>query len=107
MSSSTEIPSSLNIPLRVKIPSNPSIEAQTHANPSMGANQLVRAVLKYHNEEGRTTILSVAKSIHHDFGQWNQSLSVSVLPEDLEKLKLEKNVEWFEGDGRVFYCSIR
>ena len=64
-------------------------------------------MLRYHNQEGRKAILAVAKTIHHDFGAYNESLAISVSSSDLDTLKKDGNVEWYEGDGKVIYCSIR
>mmetsp|Transcript_58964 Transcript_58964/g.125253 ORF Transcript_58964/g.125253 Transcript_58964/m.125253 type:complete len:87 (-) Transcript_58964:2797-3057(-) len=55
----------------------------------------------------RKAIIDAASSVHHDFGPFNQSLAVSLLLSDLEDIKSNPNVEWYEGDGRVIYCSIR
>ena len=100
-------PTILDIPVK-------KIVQQSTANVSTAApdgaprdDELVRAVLKYHNEDGRNAILSMAKIVHHDFGPFNESLAVSLFACDLEKLKMDVNVEWFEGDGKVIYCSIR
>jgi hypothetical protein len=99
------LPTVLDIPLKVeKTQQTPTPSLSTTAAKD---DDLVRAVLKYHNEKGRNAILSVAKTIYHDFGQYNQSLSVALIQNDLDKLKEDSNVEWFEGDGKVIYCSIR
>lgn len=55
----------------------------------------------------RDAILLASTTVHNDFGQLNQTLVVSLSPDNLEKMKSDANVEWFEGDGRVIYCSIR
>ena len=102
-----DIPSDL--PTQVKIPAagvtQPLAVAEVAASPSEPAK--VRAVLKYRNYDGRESILAVAKHVHHDFGEFNASLAVSLSPADLEAIKKNPNVDWFEGDGRVIYCSIR
>ncbi len=101
-----DIPSDL--PTQVKIPPRVTQQAavsEVAASPSEPAK--VRAVLKYNNNDGRQSILAVAKTIHHDFGEFNSSMAVSLSPADLEDIKKNPNVDWFEGDGRVIYCSIR
>ena len=101
-----DIPSDL--PTQVKIPSagvTQPLASDVAASPSEPAK--VRAVLKYRNNDGRESILAVAKSVHHDFGEFNSSMAVSLSPADLEDIKKNPNVDWFEGDGRVIYCSIR
>ena len=55
----------------------------------------------------RKAILDMAINVHHDFGKFNSSLSVSLTPSNLALVKSNPNVNWFEGDGRVIYCSIR
>ena len=105
-------PQLLDIPHKVETPSQSTIVNQvsiSHLPPSIirDGDELVQAVLKYHNLDGRNAILSVAKIINHDFGPLNKSLSVSLPREELDKLKKHKNVEWYEGDGKVLYCSIR
>ena len=55
----------------------------------------------------REAILAASKTVHHDFGVFNQSLAVSLTASNLEEIKKNSNVDWFEGDGRVIYCSIR
>lgn len=100
-------PSILDIPIKVeRFAQSPTLNS-TSKNPVVKGDDTVRAVLKYHNEKGRNAILSAAKTIHHDFGAYNESLSVSLLQADLDKLKRDDNVEWFEGDGKVIYCTIR
>lgn len=96
------LPTVLDIPRKVE-----KAQQTTITSAAAKGDDLVRAVLKYNNEKGRKAILSVAKTIHHDFGQYNQSLSVSLIQNDLDKLKEDSNVDWFEGDGKVIYCSIR
>lgn len=102
-----DIPSDL--PTQVKIPAagvtQPLAASNIAASPIEPAK--VRAVLKYRNYDGRESILAVAKNVHHDFGEFNSSLAVSLSPADLETIKKNPNVDWFEGDGRVIYCSIR
>ena len=100
-------PTILDIPMRVeKLDQSPNLNSATQSLDVKG-DGMVRAVLKYHNEKGRNVIMSAAKTIHHDFGAYNESLSVSLSQADLDKLKQDINVEWFEGDGKVIYCSIR
>lgn len=102
-----------DLPIQVKIPFSivaqpPSpVEKEAAANSNEPATTVVRAVIKYNNDEGREAILSMAKTVHHDFGSFNSSLSVSLAPTDLDVIKKNPNVDWFEGDGRVIYCSIR
>jgi len=67
----------------------------------------VRAVLKYRNDEGRDAILALSKTVYHDFGPFNHSLAVSLTSSNLKDIKSDPNVDWFEGDGKVIYCSIR
>mmetsp|Transcript_9618 Transcript_9618/g.14268 ORF Transcript_9618/g.14268 Transcript_9618/m.14268 type:complete len:106 (-) Transcript_9618:149-466(-) len=102
-----DIPSDL--PTQVKIPSagvtQPLAVSEVAASPNEPAK--VRAVLKYRNNDGRESILAVAKNIHHDFGEFNSSVAVSLSAADLEIIRKNPNVDWFEGDGRVIYCSIR
>jgi hypothetical protein len=108
MPNNAQPPSILDIPLKVdKPPQPPTSDHSVPQSVVPHRHNVVRAVLKYRNDNGRKAILSAAKIIHHDFGAYNESLSVSVLNEDLEKLKSDDNVEWFEGDGKVIYCSIR
>lgn len=64
-------------------------------------------IFNSHVSFSREAILAVAKTVHHDFGQFNQSLSVSLTSSNLKDIKSNPNVDWFEGDGRVIYCSIR
>lgn len=99
-------PAILDIPLKVEKPVSPITTTPIPVIEAKG-DEIVRAVLKYHNEDGRKAILAVATTIHHDFGAFNESLSVSLVQADLDKLKENENVEWFEGDGKVMYCSIR
>ena len=51
--------------------------------------------------------MDASRKIHHDFSELNGTLAISILPEDLEELKRNEGVEWFEGDGKVIYCTIR
>jgi len=103
-----DLPSDIDIPLKeVQIPATPSAEGSSLATPAVDAADCVRAVLKYRNDDGRNSILAVAKAVHHDFGQFNSSLAVSLAPADLEDMKSNSNIDWFEGDGKVIYCSIR
>lgn len=101
------------LPIQVKIPLSAiaqppvTVEEKAAGNSTEPATSVVRAVIKYNNDEGREAILSMAKTVHHDFGLFNSSLSVSLDPTDLDVLKKNPNVDWFEGDGRVIYCSIR
>ena len=62
---------------------------------------------RYHNPQGRQAIVDASRKIHHDFSELNGTLAISILPEDLEELKRNEGVEWFEGDGKVIYCTIR
>lgn len=104
-----------DLPIQVKIPlsaiAQPPVTVEKAAGnssePATTAVAVVRAVIKYNNDEGREAILSMAKTVHHDFGLYNSSLSVSLTPTDLDVIKKNPNVDWFEGDGRVIYCSIR
>jgi hypothetical protein len=97
-----------DLPTQVEIPSATRTQSTLKAEASSeSATTTVRAVLKYSNDDGRNAILSVAKTLHHDFGVFNSSLAVSLSPSDLETIKKNPNVDWFEGDGRVIYCSIR
>ncbi|KAL9191325.1 hypothetical protein ACHAXT_001031 [Thalassiosira profunda] len=100
-----------DIPLQVHVPTgggSPFAKAPARQpEAEVAAEGCVRAVLKYRNEEGRKAILSVAKMVHHDFGPFNESLAISLSPADLEGIKTNTNIDWFEGDGRVIYCSIR
>lgn len=102
-------PTILDIPVKIDASSSArhSIINQSAPVQAVEGDEVVRAVLKYHNKEGRDAIMSAAKTIHHDFGPFNESLSVSLLEVELDKLKSDVNVEWFEGDGKVIYCSIR
>eukprot|EP00956_Cyclotella_meneghiniana_P018876 scaffold31832_cov62-Cyclotella_meneghiniana.AAC.4 len=96
-------PTILDIPVKVETSSSARNAIVNIATPvqAVEGDEVVRAVLKYHNEEGRKAIVSAAKTIHHDFGPFNASLSVSLLEVELDKLKSNVNVEWFEGDGKV------
>ncbi|KAL3793322.1 hypothetical protein HJC23_003832 [Cyclotella cryptica] len=100
-------PSILDIPVKKILHQSPANISAATPDGAPRDDEPVRAVLKYRNEDGRNAILSAAKTVHHDFGPFNESLAVSLLACDLEKLKLDANVEWFEGDGKVIYCSIR
>ena len=100
-------PSILDIPVKKVVHQSPANVATAAQDGAPRDDELVRAVLKYLNEDGRNAILSVAKALHHDFGPFNESLAVSLFACDLENLKSDANVEWFEGDGKVIYCSIR
>lgn len=55
----------------------------------------------------RNAILAAVKTVHHDFGPFNNSLAVSLTLGNLKDIKTNPNVDWFEGDGKVIYCSIR
>jgi len=101
----TDVPSGSGIPLQVQVPTLLSAGGNSSVEPSDG--EFVRAVIKYNNENGRTAILAAAKTVHHDFGTFNNSLAISLTLADLEEIKTNPNVDWFEGDGRVIYCSIR
>ncbi len=100
-----DIPSDL--PTQVKIPAAGVTQPLAASNVAASPPAKVRAVLKYRNYDGRESILAVATNVHHDFGDFNSSLAVSLAPADLEIIKKNPNVDWFEGDGRVIYCSIR
>eukprot|EP00578_Thalassiosira_sp_NH16_P023056 CAMPEP_0181087050 /NCGR_PEP_ID=MMETSP1071-20121207/6070_1 /TAXON_ID=35127 /ORGANISM="Thalassiosira sp., Strain NH16" /LENGTH=117 /DNA_ID=CAMNT_0023168921 /DNA_START=39 /DNA_END=392 /DNA_ORIENTATION=+ len=110
-----EIPSDVDIPLQVQVPTAPSLTTGKGGGDSSANNkpeevdgeELVRAVLKYSTADGREAILAVAKTVHHDFGPFNQSLAVSLSSINLDSIKSNPHVDWFEGDGRVIYCSIR
>ena len=98
-----EIPSDL--PTQVKFPS--AGVKKPFAVAQVAVDDDVRAVLQYKNNAGRESILAVAKTLHHDFGDYNSSVAVSLSKSDLEVIKKNPNVDWFEGDGRIIYCSIR
>lgn len=112
LSTLRHVPSDLDIPLQVQVP-NAGQSSGKGGVPSSGklavasGGESVRAVLKYNNDEGRKAILDMAINVHHDFGKFNSSLSVSLTPSNLALVKSNPNVNWFEGDGRVIYCSIR
>ena len=95
---------------QVQVP-GPTLSSMNNINPEIPAirdgTSLVRAIFKYHNGKGREAILATAKIVHHDFGLHNGTMAVSLASSDLEVLKSDPNVECFEGDGRVIYCSIR
>mmetsp|Transcript_8681 Transcript_8681/g.18540 ORF Transcript_8681/g.18540 Transcript_8681/m.18540 type:complete len:105 (-) Transcript_8681:248-562(-) len=96
------------IPFQVQVPN--TVANSTISNVgriSFSEAPIQRAIFKYKNEEGRKKIIDTAKVVHHDFGQFNETLAVSVTTSDLESLKSDPDLEWFEGDGRVIYCSIR
>ena len=77
------------------------------STPPIDDGEFVRVVVKYLNDEGRTAIIKAANTIHHDFSAYNQTLAISITPTDLEELKKNTNIDCFEGDGKVQYCSIR
>mmetsp|Transcript_17403 Transcript_17403/g.31477 ORF Transcript_17403/g.31477 Transcript_17403/m.31477 type:complete len:110 (+) Transcript_17403:112-441(+) len=109
MASLREVPSDLDIPLQVQVPQlpAPSLAGGNASFKHTANDDSVRAILKYRNDEGRKAILDVANTVHHDFGPFNQTLAVSLPSSNLDEIKLNRNVEWYEGDGRVIYCSIR
>mmetsp|Transcript_10772 Transcript_10772/g.19533 ORF Transcript_10772/g.19533 Transcript_10772/m.19533 type:complete len:108 (-) Transcript_10772:154-477(-) len=107
MVSLSDIPSALDIPLQVQVRRPSSLDARNASVTPTADGDSVRAILKYHNDEGRRAIIASSLSVHHDFGPLNQSLAVSLSLSNLESIKSNPNVEWFEGDGRVIYCSIR
>ncbi|KAL3781463.1 hypothetical protein ACHAW5_009654 [Stephanodiscus triporus] len=100
------IPSDIGIHLQVQVPAHSSVGNFFSVEPTSGGG-FVRAVLKYNNEDGRNAILAAAKTVHHDFGPFNNSLAVSLTLDNLKDIKTNPNVDWFEGDGKVIYCSIR
>ena len=83
----------VDTPLQIQLPTQPP--------PMIYVSQ------QSHRLEGWEAILFVAKTVHHDFGLFNQTLAVSLPASDLEEIKSDKNVEWFEGNVRVINCSIR
>ena len=100
------VPTHLDIPRQVQIPS-PRSSLRGSVIQSIDDGEFVRAVVKYLHEEGRTAIINAANTIHHDFSSYNQTLAISIAPKDLEELKSNPNIDCFEGDGKVMYCSIR
>lgn len=103
------VPTHLDIPRQVQIPSPRSRGSNVviQSSPPIDDGEFVRAVVKYLNDEGRTAIIKDANTIHHDFSAYNQTLAISITPNDLEELKSNPNIDCFEGDGKVMYCSIR
>lgn len=105
------VPSHLDIPREVQVSSAPtsssSQEIVGNREGDRKATDEVRAVLKYNNSDGRDEIFAIAIAVHHDFSQFNDTIVVSVKQGDLEIIKKNPNVDWFEGDGKVIYCSIR
>lgn len=95
-----------DVPLQVQFPV-PSVKDEVSSATPTADGEFVRAVLKYRNDDGRDAILALAKTVYHDFGPYNHSLAVSISPSDLEGIKSNSNVDCFEGDGKVIYCSIR
>lgn len=81
--------------------------AESHRQHPMVPHDICTHTMKFSFFHLRNAILDIATTVHHDFGQFNESLSVSMAPSKLEELKSNPNVDWFEGDGRVIYCSIR
>ena len=105
------VPTHLDIPRQVQIPSPRTSlrgsDVVIQSSPPIDDGEFVRAVVKYLNDEGRTSIVKAANTIHHDFSEYNQTLAISITPKDLEELKSNPNIDCFEGDGKVMYCSIR
>ena len=105
------VPTHLDIPRQVQIPSPRTSlrgsDVVIQSSPPLVDGEFVRAVVKYLNDEGRTAIIKAANTIHHDFSAYNQTLAISIRPKDLEELKSNPNIDCFEGDGKVRYCSIR
>lgn len=110
-----QIPLSVNVVTirkgAVRRPSATSADIQQQQqqpeDPSASSDGSVRAVLGYRNPQGKQAILDASRKVHHDFSELNGTLAISILPEDLEELKRNEGVEWFEGDGKVIYCTIR
>ena len=103
------VPTHLDIPRQVQIPSPRSRGSNVVIQSSLPLDdgEFVRAVVKHLNDEGRTAIIKAANTIHHDFSKYNQTLAISITSKDLEELKSDPNIDCFEGDGKVMYCSIR
>ena len=100
----SDLPTQVNFPpvAVTQLPALSEVAAEASSEPAK-----VRAVLKYINNDGRQSILAVATNVHHDFGDFNSSLAVSLSSAYLETIKKNPNVDWLEGDGRGIYCSIR
>ena len=102
------VPTHLDIPRQVQIPSpRSSLRGSVIQSTPIDDDEFVRAVVKYLNDEGRSAIIKAANTVHHDFSSYNESLAISITPTDLEELKSNPNIDCFEGDGKVMYCSIR
>ena len=64
-------------------------------------------IVEFDSSKITAAIIKAANTIHHDFSEYNQTLAISTTSKDLEELKSDPNIDCFEGDGKVMYCSIR
>ena len=86
-------------------PSTISQQAKTSQPPQNKEHQVAKANIKYNNEAGRAAVLAVCETLHHDFGQLNNIINVTLPASELERLAENPDVAWIDRSGAVYFMQ--
>jgi len=94
---------------RTNVPADASsiVTAQrpTSSHRRKKQHRVAKANIKYNNEAGRAAILAVCQTLHHDLGQLNNIVNVTVPADELEILAENPDVAWIDRSGAVFFMQ--
>lgn len=65
----------------------------------------MKANIKYNNEAGRAAVLAVCETLHHDFGQLNNIINVTLPADELDTLAENPDVTWIDRSGAVYFMQ--
>ena len=77
----------------------------TRYSPRNKELQVVKANIKYKNEAGRAAVLAISETLHHDFGQLNNIINVTLPASELESLEENPDVVWIDRSGAVYFMQ--
>ena len=78
---------------------------KTLHSPRITEHQVAKANIKYKNEAGRAAVLAVCETLHHDFGQLNNIINVTLPASELESLAENPDVVWIDRSGAVYFMQ--
>lgn len=80
-------------------------QPKTRYSPRNKELQVVKANIKYKNEAGRAAVLAISETLHHDFGQLNNIINVTLPASELESLAENPDVVWIDRSGAVYFMQ--
>ena len=96
------------LPARTNIPADASSISQRHRPSPPRQNRELRvakANVKYNTEAGRAAVLAVCQTLHHDFGQLNSIINVTLPAHELDNLAEHPGVSWIDRSGAVYFMQ--